>query len=146
MCTISEKTDLKMVTVYKVAIKWEGNYYSLFSGYLIKKGKVLKEWKAPTSEGAFPIYFISYLKGAALYNPNMIGRVSGFATRESVEEYYQSEQRFGSECIVLLEIKLGGSIMKGDASCISLLIEPLSVTYAGTKIIDFKEVQYGRKS
>lgn len=69
----------------------------------------------------------------------MVGRVSGFRHRRDVNEFYKEQKRFEAG-VVLLKMTLGGVILKGDGSNIASNIPTDAITYAGTEIIDFKEV------
>jgi len=138
MCDISKKTNLKRKVVYKVVFKREGGYYSCVVGSMIQEGLVLLSPATKYYKDFVPTY----------YNPNMDGRVSGFASKGSamlligIDAKYNIFRDYNvfKDKVVILKITLGGSIMKGTAKGFLLGKDAKRITYAGTEIIDFEEI------
>ena len=146
MCNIHKKTSLKRVVVYKIVIKQVNDYYAFFSGYRITTGSVksnfYKEPAIPTNSeshiGRFALYSP---EDHGLYNPLMIGRTSGFKMKKALSRFYFEERPRHKGHLKVLRMTLAGTIYKGDATLISRVIENHEIVYAGSKIVDFKEVK-----
>lgn len=134
MCDINKKTDLKEVTVYKVAILKDEKYLSYFA-------------KTPLKVGEVPIYDLygdngpigNYISTCNT-NPNMIGRVSGFRNiSDGLIKFINGDKMIWSNrIIVLLELVISGDIMEGTAANISSEIDASEIVYAGTYVKSIK--------
>jgi hypothetical protein len=137
MCDISIKTDLTAKVVYKVAYKFDGKYYAIFSGMELKVGKVNNTLTIP-EEYLSSVWLISYDDHISFYNPNMIGKTSGFEKYEHAR--FLENRIYDLEgCMVILKITLGGEIMQGTLSGIFSTIE--GKTFAGTEILTMEEIE-----
>ena len=137
MCDISKPTKLKEITVYKVATKSQSGYLSAFVEAPIKLGEV----KPFEMTG---ILVLKYGYNSALFNINMIRRSSGFKSKEAAQKLADffannSEDENNNENLIVLKIKLGGSIMRGTSNYIGG-IDASHITYAGTEILSIEEI------
>ena len=145
MCDISKQTDLKERVVYKTVVKHEGFYFSVFCGKLLTTGKVepLKRsealWMEELNKWRDALRYLQ--PEEYLFNPHMVGKVSGFVSKEITERFTASNNKVHSDLThVTLKVKLGGDIMKGTAKRISYDISERAHTYAGTEILSMEEL------
>ena len=142
MCDISKKTKLKTKTVYKAVLKIKRNYYSIFSGKKLTVGRVEPLTKR---EARFYGRYVSrsplnyFDEDDWAYNPEMVGRVSGFGKMK--DAMIQSNTCWAKGRGRVLRVVLGGDIMKGTCQKINLDINWPNPTYAGTEIISMEEIQ-----
>ena len=145
MCDISKPTKLKTKKVYKVCIKVNRDYYSIFALKKIKVGEVGEYLHREQTE-------VSSLTGIppcwGRDNPLMAQMVSGFASISTARQLksirsnsLRVQIHLGVFKIVILEMMLGGTILKGTSAGISSMLPKNRVTYAGSEIISFKEVE-----
>jgi len=134
MCDISKKTTFKRKTVYKAVIKNKEHYYSYFAGTPIEIGKVNPQQGNSFGTPEYKLFFPNNIH----YNPNMIGRCSGFFAKEDAKKFVH-ESPAGTR---LLKIVLGGEIMQGTTAkiCSPGCIPWDHITYAGTEILSFEEI------
>jgi len=135
MCDINKKTDLTTKIIYKVVRILDGKYYAYYSGLPIEIGKVDSSWE--DKKHKWPDYL--HYKFTRLYNNNMIGKTSGFATLKAAMILKQN-CKYYQDTTTILKIKLGGEIWKGNGKNISSVISNDIVTYAGTEILSFEEI------
>ncbi len=152
MCDINKETKYKTRIVYKVCYKIDNKYYSYFAGMLIKEGKVETRTQSPHKYLPLTISemeITDYHQGGSLFNKNLVGRTSGFASLDIAKQYILRlklqninfyKRRYLRPRVVLLRIKIGGSIFKGSTKNISVSIPSDSVTYAGSEILSFEEI------
>lgn len=148
MCDISKKTSLKQKTVYKVVFKDnKGDYYSIFTYQPIIKGSVVND----IDEMLKMCYHVLHDTHATfdfhsnLYNPNMRGRVSGFALKKDAFDYVKYSDGYidvakSKGYVVVLRLVLNGSILQGTTLHSGLFYDD-HITYAGSVIKSFKEIQ-----
>ena len=128
MCNLTKKTNLKTVVIYKAVRKIYDKFYGNIAGTEVKLGKVI-----PQQKQEFQFYWARWFKlYTPFYNKNMIGKCSGFATREN------AHLLFGNN--IVLKITLSRTIWRGTAKDISRDISDRAVIYAGTKILSIEEV------
>lgn len=144
MCDINKETKYKTRIVYKVCYKIDNKYYSYFAGMLIKEGKVETRTQSPHKYLSLTIpeiRVIDYHQVESLFNKNLVGRTSGFANL-NIAQILRLRLQHGDlkPRVVLLKMKIGGSIFKGSTKNISISIPSDSVTYAGSEILSFEEI------
>ena len=89
MCDINKKTKYKTRIVYKVCYKIDNKYYSYFAGMLIKEGKVETRTQSPHKYLSLTIpeiRIMDYHQGESLFNKNLVGRTSGFASLDIAKQ------------------------------------------------------------
>lgn len=132
MCDINKKTGIKKITVYKVAIKdGHGGYVSWISKVPIKLGAVKVNDKHDYN---ITNYF---------FNPNMIGRCSGFKRfrfLNNAPNWVNRKDFFRENGKCILRIILSGDIMEGTSMSISDSIPEKEIVYAGTYIESIQEI------
>lgn len=138
MCTIHTETDLKTQTVYKTVTKINGKYYGCFSGIKIETGKVKRQTLKRIHPHLLDVV-ICFEKGDFYYNSRLVGRCSGFEFYKDAKALC-SPNIYGIGTHVVLRIVLGGSIWLGNAENISLYISDSNPVYAGSEVIEFKEL------
>lgn len=138
MCKLYGSLSVKEMTIYKVVyvvtINKKERYVSYYSNMVIRKGNV-KDCKfiPDPFRISVPISYF-YLTtnpntNRIVYDRSMIGYTCGY---ENLKLCYH---KFNMESTMrILEIKIGGKIMKGKES---FSIDPI---YAGTRIISYKEI------
>ena len=152
MCDIKKETKYKSRIVYKVCYKIDDQYYSYFAGMLIKEGKVETRTQSPHKYLLLTIPELGitdYHQGENLFNKNLVGRTSGFASLDIAEQFILRlklqninfyKLRYLKPRVVLLKVKIGGSIFKGSTKNISFYTPSDGVTYAGSEILSFEEI------
>ena len=144
MCDISKKTRRKSVTVYKAVLIDGKHFKSVFSRMIIKTGEVSKRFLSHDKRHHDNDY-------SHLYNENMVGRTSGFKSKEDAFALAKSMIENSSEMIkdqqtklpydvTVIKMVLGGNIMQGTTCMISDNISDKNKTFAGTKILSFEEI------
>ena len=147
MCNISKPTQLKTITVYKIVYKAEGKYFGLYSHMPVVLGTVPKidnsteiELKVKAILGRKLSFWGS---GWAGHNPLMPGKISGFAKRSVAKQLIECTSERPIEeatSIIIIKIKLGGTILMGTSENISNGININHITYAGTEILSIEEI------
>ena len=137
MCDISKKTRRKTVTVYKIVDKYKDEYYALFSGVPVKTGKAIKQNYSHASISTISQH---YEENNCLYNPNMVGKCSGFELQEDAYVFIGSAFEALAFYRRVLKVVLGGEIWEGTTKYISMLIPDDHKIFAGTEILSIKEV------
>jgi len=151
MCDISNQTNLKQKTIYKVAWLIDGKYYSVFSQHELKTGKVLTfpYLMFSRSQRMFGESHKSLDLGSNLYNNNMLGRVSGFAlksdaiamcTKDDDDTSYVGLCLLKGHIIVILKMVITGSILRGSTSHVSSSVSYDHDAYAGDYIKSMKKI------
>lgn len=139
MCDINKKTGLRRVVGYKVVQEIGGEFYSPFTGYWLRLGRMEREWTPYLRYNAR-----DYWPGAKLYNENMLGRVTVFKDLEPC--WLMVYKRIG---LRVLEVELGGDIMEGTSKGMDGWFDVhgegesnrVYVTYAGEEIVSMKEIK-----
>jgi hypothetical protein len=115
--------------------KYRNQYYSVFTGWRFRKGKVVFDNTRPIGYS-----WNNYSVSDPLYNPLMVGKTSGFA-KFSIAKKLCGDLSYFEDTLVILRVILGGTILQGTTKNIHTdLIPEDEVTYAGTEVIDFEEV------
>ena len=129
MCTLKESTDLKSVTMYKVMLRHDGKYYSMFSGLKMTLGPVEEmrlEANGVRVEHQEPIdktlletvlfrkqrtqfdhdifCFADYRKDGRGYHEEMPGRTMGFKSLDAARmlgKTYRLEHKWFVELVII---------------------------------------------
>lgn len=151
MCDISVKTNFKQKTVYKVAFQSKrGKLYSIFTYLPLVVGPV-KDDRYKMMDYCRRILGETHdalRTNTNLYNPNMLGKVSGFAKKGDAitlahntgELSHVSRARLSGK-VVVLKIVLGGEILQGTTENVTHLISYYNLTYAGSVIKSIEKLQ-----
>jgi len=141
MCKLITKTKFKTKTVYKLVLKYNGEFYSYYTGYKMHLGKIQESWCAPEIDVDWNDY-----SDDVLYNNLMLGKTSGFSEKLwaiKLKDTSRKYENFNLKDIerVILKIQLGGEIWKGNGSRISNYIPDNIVIYAGSEILSMSEIK-----
>jgi hypothetical protein len=149
MCDISKPTKFKTKTVYKVVAKVNDRYRSVLSFSTLSIGKVMPLTRLEALYGnQIGTDSVNYLnEHDVFFNHNMVNRVSGFGRKDDAEVFMRDcgggdiidivREHFP---VVILKLKLGGSIMEGTTNRIDKFIPNHHKTYAGTEILSMEEI------
>lgn len=149
MCDIRTLTTHKTKTVYKVVFKKEGKYITPLTYMVITIGKVAK-MKFIKRFMPFSDYFyvklvpVSYsaitLPSSPYYNFHMTGKTSGFSSLKIARIYKNTF--YERDLMVILKIKLGGSIYSGTGrNTMDSKLADSAIVYAGSEILSIEEVK-----
>lgn len=156
MCNLSDDVEvvLKTKTVYKICIKRDGKYYSLFSGMQIKKGRVkdmgwvdarddTNRFASMVMVGDWRVNI--YHEDDTFFNHLAVGRTTGFACKSIAKmmqgEMYDESTTYGGLDTVLLKMKIAGDLVQGTAE--TMTNDPKlkkAKVFAGREILSVKEV------
>jgi hypothetical protein len=142
MCNISKKLDAESVVAYKVVRVQDDMFYSCFSGYPFKVGKVGRvgdDWRIPVWGHDYSTLLMKYL-----YNENMINRVSAFKDMYHAEILRDEGIRWGDfhGTYKVLKIVLKGDLMEGTGANIGGSKQfDKAVVYAGTEVVSIEEIE-----
>jgi len=149
MCDIANPTNLKTITGYKLVVEKDGKYYSYFTGHPINIGYVAKRTSLLCKTLKLELLGIIECNDETWddkysYHP-MCGKVSCFASIFAARLLYSiainwTQRTFNVSKLRIIQITLGGEIIEGTSKNIADEFSEKYKTYAGSKIISFKEV------
>ena len=143
MCTITGKSEKKSVIGYKIAVKTETGWHSLYSGIKYEPGKVPMVKLDPRSEKPPENSILPTNK--LMWNDDMKGFTGVIATKEGFDTIWKFDddnidtlkellpyKKEGWK-IVCLEMKIKGGILEG-LFCVQNI-------YLGNEIVEIKEIE-----